>query len=386
MRSSTSSSDVNDARPGFVRQTASDRPGVAQPVPERDIPIRPWGVIFVGMLVMAAVLLAAWELHWRDFGATPAYRNSNGEWADQRRRIDEGEGARTVLIGSSRTLFDIQLSEWERVTGERPIQLALEGTSPLPVLEDLAADPNFTGHLLIGIAPQQFFGAFANRADVVAYFHKQSPSQRSGDWLSEHLIEPYFAFFDPDFALGAVVRRQAWPARPGLRTMPDVRKNSIQGEGRDTHLWSKVEEDPEYRAIVRDRWARMFEGPMAKMETPEKSASFIAEQIRRTAVALTTLRARGVKPLFVRDPSAGPFRDFEETRLPRARTWDVLLKETGAPGIHFEDHAELQGDELPDWSHVSAKAADRYTRALASIVQRDVWPRDDRSAAPRSAE
>jgi hypothetical protein len=130
----------------------------------------------------------------------------------------------------------------------------------------------------------------------------------------------------------------------------------------------------------------MFEGPMAKMETPEKSASFIAEQIRRTAVALATLRARGVKPLFVRDPSAGPFRDFEETRLPRARTWDVLLKDTGAPGIHFEDHAELQGDELPDWSHVSAKAADRYTRALASIVQRDVWPRDDRSAAPRAAE
>ena len=26
-----------------IRQTASDRPGVAQPVPVRDIPDRPWG-------------------------------------------------------------------------------------------------------------------------------------------------------------------------------------------------------------------------------------------------------------------------------------------------------------------------------------------------------
>jgi hypothetical protein len=109
------------------------------------------------------------------------------------------------------------------------------------------------------------------------------------------------------------------------------------------------------------------------METPEKASAVIAEQIRRSATAIATLRARGVSVLFVRDPSAGPFRDFEETKLPRAKTWDVLLKETGAPGIHFEDYAELQGHELPDWSHVSSKEADRYTRALASIVQRDFW-------------
>jgi hypothetical protein len=370
-------------RPGFMRPTASDRPGVAQPVPERDIPNQPWGAILFGALVLAALLITGWELHWRDFGATPGYRNSNGEWADQRRRIDEGEGSTTVLIGSSRTLFDIQLSEWERVTGERPIQLALEGTSALPVLEDLAADPHFTGHLLVGIAPQQFFAAFANRSDVVPYFHKQGPSQRSGDWLSKHLIEPNFAFFDPDFALGAVVRRQAWPARPGVRALAEVRKNSIQGEDRDTHLWSKVEQDTDYRAIVRDRWAQMFQGPLPKMETPEKHKAVIAEQIRRTATAVQTLRARGVQVLFVRDPSAGPFRDFEETRLPRADTWDVLLRETGAPGIHFEDYAELQGDELPDWSHVSPTAANRYTRSLATIIQRDFWRQGNKPAEPQ---
>ncbi len=36
------------ARPG-LRLTASDRPGVAQPVPERDIPTRPWGPITLGL-------------------------------------------------------------------------------------------------------------------------------------------------------------------------------------------------------------------------------------------------------------------------------------------------------------------------------------------------
>jgi len=150
--SSTSNSESIEARPGFVRLTASDRPGVAQPVPERDIPPMAWGSIWLGALLLAILMFSAWEWHWRDFGAQPGYRNSDGQWAQQRRRINNGEGNKTVLVGSSRVLFDVQLPVWEKTLGEKPIQLALEGTSPLPVLEGLAADPDFTGRLLVGIA------------------------------------------------------------------------------------------------------------------------------------------------------------------------------------------------------------------------------------------
>ena len=173
-------------RPGFVRATASDRPGVAQPVPVRDIPEQPWRRIFFVALVLFALLMTGWELYWRAFGASPSYRNSNGEWAQQRRRIDAGEGNKTVLIGSSRVLFDVQLPVWEKFAGERPIQLAMEGTSSVPMLEDLAADPKFTGRLLVGVAPELFFSGFAYRGDVVPYYHKQSLTQRSGNWLSMH--------------------------------------------------------------------------------------------------------------------------------------------------------------------------------------------------------
>jgi hypothetical protein len=379
MPSSISSSDAAveaaQIRAGFVRLTASHRPGVAQPVPERDIPAQPWRAIFLGMLVLFALLLAGWEMKWRLYGATPSYRNSNGEWADQRRRIDAGEGGRTVLIGSSRTLFDVQLPAWEKVTGERPIQLAIEGTSPVPMLEDLAADPAFTGHLLVGVAPQQFFGAFAVRADVVPYYHKQSPSQRSGNWLSKNLLEPYFAFDDPDFALAALVRRQPWPPRPGLRARPEVRKLSLQEADRNSHMWSKAETDPDYRAILQNRWKQMFEAPLPNMETPGKAQALIEEQISRAEKAVEVLRKRGVQVLFVRAPSAGPFLDYEHRLLPRSTTWDVLLARTGAPGIHFEDYPEMQGYELPDWSHLTQADAERFTTTLATIVQRDFWKR-----------
>ena len=98
-------------RPGFVRQTASDRPGVAQPVPERDVPPQPWLRILGFAFALFLALLAAWEWHWRAFGREPGYRNSDGAWMEQRRRIDHGEGDATVLVGSSRVLFDVQPSD-----------------------------------------------------------------------------------------------------------------------------------------------------------------------------------------------------------------------------------------------------------------------------------
>ncbi len=357
-------------RPGFIRLTASDRPGMAQPVPERDIPARPWGIILLIATIMFVILVAAWEHYWRDYGATPSYQNSKGAWADQRRRIDQGEGNTLVLIGSSRVLFGLQLPVWEKAGGERPIQLSLEGTTPLLAVEDLANDANFNGRLVIGVAPDLFFSGFAYRGDVVAQYHTQSPSQRVGYWLSKHLLEPYFAFYDPDFALDTVVKRQAWPPRPGVRGFMPVRKLMVADANRNAHMWSKVENDPVYQNMAQRIWAQRFAGPPPPMmDTPEKMQALVSKQIGRAADAIAKLRKRGVQVVFIRMPSAGDYYAFEQKAFPRATTWDVLLQKTNTPGIHFEDYPQLQGYTLPEWSHLSHAEADRFTAAVVPIVQ-----------------
>ena len=362
---------------GAERLTAADRPGVAQPVPVRDIPVQPWRPIFLGALALLLMLLAVWEGYWRTQGATPGYYNSKGEWAQQRRRIDQGEGGKTVLTGASRILFDVQLQVWEKAAGERPIQLAIEGTSPLPVLEDLAADPQFTGRVVVGVASDIFFSGFTFRGDVEPYFHKESPSQRVGNWLSRVLIEPYFAFYDFDFALAAVLKRQAWPARPDLPGHKAVRKLLVQEADRNTHIWSKVETDPEYRELARSIWAQNFDGPPPpNMDTPEKLQKVIDAQIQRAVDVVAKLRAKGVQVVFVRPPTSGRYLEFDNKVFPRAKTWDVLLAKTGAPGIHFEDYPELQGLDLPEWSHLSKADAERYTAALYPIIERDFEHKD----------
>ncbi len=350
-----------------MRSTASDRPGVAQPVPERDVPDRPWRPIFIAAFAVFLLLLGAWETYWRAYGMQSGYYyNDNSAWALQRRRIDEGEGNKTVLIGSSRVLFDVQLPVWERIAGERPIQLALEGTSPVPVLEDLADDPAFTGRLLIGVAPNLFFTGFAAHGSAIAYFHKETPAQRAGRWLSRRLVEPYLAYYDPDLALATVVRRQPWPQR--MKTGTSVRKLQVQEADRNSHMWDKVANDPDYRALARSIWAEDFDEPPHGIATPEARRETVDAQIGKVVAALAKLRARGVRVVFVRLPSTGPFLAFENKYFPRSETWDVLLAKTGAPGLYFEDHAEMQGYELPEWSHMSAPEAVRFTAAFTPLV------------------
>ncbi|HET9836362.1 MAG TPA: hypothetical protein VFP88_08480, partial [Rhodanobacteraceae bacterium] len=352
-------------RPG-LRLTAADRPGMAQPVPERDIPDRRWGAIMLAALAMFLLMMGAWEWHWRSFGVEPSIANSNGLWATQRRRIDNGEGeGATVVIGSSRMLFDLQLPVWQKLSGTRPIQLALEGTSPMFALEDLADDPDFrNGRLLVGVAPDIFFSGFAYRADVLKYSRKQSPSQRIGQWLSMKFVEPYLAFDDPDYALPTVLERQDWwPVRPGMHPRKDVRKLMVVvDEDRASHIWDKLEKDPQYRALAQSIWAQHF--ALLPGDTPAALQKGADEQIAHAAAAVVKLRKRNVEVIFVRTPSAGKYLAFEDKVFPRAKTWDALLAKTGAPGVHFQDHPELQGFWLPEWSHLAARDAVRFTQAL----------------------
>jgi hypothetical protein len=356
----------------YARQTASDRPGVAQPVPKRPVPAQRWGVIMLGAVALFAVLTGCWEAYWRAYGVVPGVRNGLGLWAIQRRRLDAGEGNATVLLGSSRLYFDVQLPVWERLAGKAPIQLSYEGTSPMTAIEDLAADPKFTGRLLIGVAPDLFFTGGGRGDAAAAYTHKESPAQRVGQWLSMHLVEPFLAFDDPDYALATVLKRQAWPKRPGRYWFMDVRKLSLEEPSRNAYLWSKVSDDPAYLKLVRSVWQEGFVTYPGD-PTPEEELKTAREQIERMVKAMAQLRAHGVQVLFARLPSSGPYLAYENQHFPRAQTWEALLAATHAPGIYFQDYPQMQGYTLPEWSHMKRADAERFTAAFYGLIEENFW-------------
>lgn len=253
------------------------------------MPEQPWRKILLGAMAIFALLVAGWESYWRAFDAKPSIRNTYGLWAIQRQRIDAGMEHALVLVGASRMYYDVQLPVWERLEGQRPIQLSFEGTSPLAYLEDLAADPSFVGRVLIAVEPDVFFSGFEYRGGAVRYTRKQSPSEYIGQQLSMRLIEPHLAFDDPDFALKTVLERQAWPERPGKHVYLEPRKLGYHQADRNTYVWDKLTDDPEYRDLWQRTWREGFE-PSPDDPTPAEALTTENAQIARAARVVSNSR------------------------------------------------------------------------------------------------
>ena len=326
-------------------------------------------------LLVTLMLLLAWEAWVRSEGVTPSYRNSDGQWAEQRRRINQDAGDGWVFIGSSRTLFNMQLGVWEQLDQRRPLQLALEGTAPVAVLEGLADDNDFTGKLIVGVAPGLFFSGYEYRRPALDRYPEESPSQWFGYRLSI-LVEPYLAFYNFDFAMPAILRRQPLPLRDGMKLDLEVRKLSNMERDRNSRMWDKLEYDEDYRELARKIWALNW-APFAELPPPvqERLLESRKKQIDRAVAATKKLQARGVDVIFAQMPYEGHYATSEPDIAPRELTWDVLLEQTGAPGLHFQDHEEMQGYWLPEWSHLSAEEADRFTEAFYGLVQRELAAR-----------
>jgi len=360
MPSSTSSSDMTGTR--------------AEAVFKRPVPVlgrSGWLAVFI-----AIILMVTWEFWVRSEGVTPSYRNSDGQWAEQRRRINKDAGDGWVFTGSSRVLFNMQLSIWERLDGRRPLQLALEGTSPVTVLEGLADDDDFSGDLMVGVAPGLFFSGYEYRRPAIDRYGKESPTQWFGNQVSM-LAEPHLAFYSYDFAFPVILRRQPLPRREGVEFRLDVRKLSDMERDRNSRLWDKVYKDESYRDLARSIWAQNWK-PLAELPPPaqERILGSRTKQLERAVAATRRLQAKGVEVVFVQMPYEGHYATSEVDIAPRELTWDKLIEQTGALGLHFEDFEEMQGYWLPEWSHMTGSEADRFTEAFYGLVQRELANRN----------
>ena len=92
------------------------------------------------------------ELRLRSQGLKVDYDDNPALWADKRRKaINLPADKATVFIGSSRIKYDLDINTWRKLTGDEPVQLAMEGNSPLPIMDDLAADEKFKGKLVVDV-------------------------------------------------------------------------------------------------------------------------------------------------------------------------------------------------------------------------------------------
>jgi len=337
-------------------------------------------------LILVVVFFGGWEFYLRSKGINIAYDDGKELWADKRAMVYEPADKATVLIGSSRNKYDVDIETWKLLTGDHPIQLAMVGTSPLPVLDDLANDKNFKGKLLIDVTEILFFSTsppnIKDAKERVEYYHQRTPAQKAS-FIVNHALESQFVFLDKDyFSLNALLDELPVPKRKGVFALP---WNCPMDFGRVTFdrqnlMTNKFLTDTFLQSRVKGLW--VFYRDMAPPIPPPgpKLVSFLAsakaEQDSIIAVVkadVDKIKARGGQIIFVRTPSSGPFLMGEKMGYPREKYWDRILAITNCPGIHFEDYPATAHFVCPEFSHLKPADAIVWTKNLVEILKEKGW-------------
>jgi hypothetical protein len=154
-------------------------------------------------------------------------------------------------------------------------------------------------------------------------------------------------------------------------------------EDRNGKLWARVVDDAAYREEAKQQWLiglRLFApqpGPNGEPPKPMPDEAIDAV-IAEVNANIGKIRARGGDVAFMRLPYDGAFAAAEDNGFPRERFWDRLIEKTASVGVAWQDYPVLQGHYVPEWSHLAAKDAVEYTRAVTPIFyEKTGWPRKE---------
>jgi hypothetical protein len=325
------------------------------------------------LLVVAAVV--SWEFYLRNKGVGITYDDGGPLWSDKRAMVYEPADQSTVFIGSSRIKFDLDLETWKNITGDHPVMLAIVGSSPVPLLHDLADDEKFKGRLVIDVTEPLFFSnapfVLSHPNENIKYYRERTPAQKAG-FVFNRFMESKFVFLDKEFfSLNAILGKVNVSNRPGVYVFPpypgfpmDFGRTSFD---RQDKMTDKFIADTNLQNQVKDIWNFVRTSNIGPPPTDEA----IEAVIQTVKTATDKIKARGGQIMFVRTPSSGPMGMGEKMGFPREKYWNRLLEVTGSPGIHFADYPALDHFICPEWSHLAPKDGIVFTRELVKILNEE---------------
>ena len=324
--------------------------------------------ITTAFLVIIAVL--SWEFYLRKTGFERGYDDGGPLWAHHRDRIYQPIDEATVFIGSSRIKFDLDIPTWEKLTGEEAVQLACVGSTPRPLLTDLAEDPEFKGKVIVDVTEGLFFSlspqSAARPKEGIDYHQNITPTQRAAFILNKPL-ESSFLFLDKDhYSINAMLDALEIPSRQGVFMFPIFPRDfGYVNFNRQEYMGKIFMADTNQQNRQKEIWA--WFGKMNRF--PPTSGPPLDSILLQVKTDVDKIKARGGKVLFVRTPSSGPFLEMEQKGFPREKYWDRLLVETDSPGIHFQDFPEINHYICPEFSHLSPEDAIDFTIQFVEILQ-----------------
>jgi len=317
------------------------------------------------VLALLAVMLATWgwESYWRGVGFRPDFLDDARLWAHERGRASSGNPDTIILLGSSKLQAAVDLDVFAATAGgAKPIQLALTGSSPLPILEDLAADDRFVGIGVAELSPLGFFDSSGSSEDLpremLAHYRafRAGPFHRLEHRLSS-LVQRHAVFrvslLSPRHVLGEALRGGR-PAVNPLRV------------GSDRSIQFQFDERTRVPAAV---------GLSALGRAPIATGAEADATIERLSAAAKTIRRRGGEVALVFFDCQGPYREEIQGRYPLRQYWQRAVDHSRSIPLDLAIRPELQALGCPDGVHLAASERATFTRSLAEMLEAELAPR-----------
>jgi hypothetical protein len=325
--------------------------------------------------VISIIALVSWESYWRTQGYYPTLNDEKALWAIHRSDVETATKEDLVILGASRIYFDIQLKEFNEVTGKNAIQLASTGSSPLPTFHDIVNNSDFNGTVIIGITPGIFFSttkpeAFPWRRPQakVDYYEDRTYAQRINYWISARLQQNLVLMsadeeeWSDDIDLKSLLRRIEIGNRTGDDPKPPFNFFGDVNLHRNMSMTTKTSSDTAFANTIIRVWKFFSKG--SHPPDKEGTTAFFIKDLKK-------FKSRNGKVILVRCPSSGSVRERELESFPRKDFWDDLVKQADVNSYHFEDYDGLKNLECPEESHLSAQDARYFTTELLNLMKAD---------------
>jgi len=332
--------------------------------------------ILLGVLIGTLLILATENLI-RFKGGEPDVRDTPELWASQRARASSlGEDA-LILVGSSKIQLDLDLGILAKATGLKPVQLAIDGSPYLDVLENLANDKSVTGTVLISTTLRKLFsGSNAMRVNkwIDVYENKYKNlwypkrEQRIKAWLQS--VSALYANIIPlEDLIPLLFNNKKKLREVYLKTLPSRERNADYSlVDMPSFYIHRVERNLGY-PLPEEAYTSYdsFRDAVINI-AKEHYSEFYADpkKLRRIKDAIKKLKNRRVKVIIARFPSSGLIELISGIRYPK-QLWDKVVSGLGVMVIDYRDYPEL-AYQLPDGSHLDKTQKPQFTRDFTRVL------------------
>jgi hypothetical protein len=322
-------------------------------------------------VILTVVVIGLWEFHLRGQGIKPDYDDDAELWANKRAMIYQPANKTTVILGSSRGVFDIDIPTYEHMTGKQVVQLSMVGSTPRTVFDDLANDPDFKGKLIFDVTETLFFNnapfILTTPTENLNYYKKETPAQKVSFALDAP-IEANFVFLNQYyFSINPLLDQLHISDRPGIRPGLDFPLDfGVTDFDRQNRMTDRFLADTSLQNRVRGIWL-MLNGVLP----PSITGKALADNLQNVKDDVDKIRKRGGDVIFLRTPSSGPIAGIEAKLFPKTLYWDKLLEITGCKGIYYTDYPAISHFVCPEFSHLQPSDAVIYTKNIVTILKNE---------------